>query len=183
MSDLVVIEFPSEQRAEEVRNRLFELQRDYLINLGDAVIATKTSKGQIKLNQVLHPAMFGAVQGSFVGLVLGALFFVPLFGVVFGAAAGAISGALDDVGIDDRFAKRVAQSIDGGNAALFLLIKSMTTDKVLSELEGAGGKVLQTSLDQTKEAALRTALATAVASHQPSTPPVGESPSAPTPAP
>ena len=32
MSDLVVIVYPSEQKAEEVRKRLFELQKEYLIN-------------------------------------------------------------------------------------------------------------------------------------------------------
>jgi uncharacterized membrane protein len=48
MSDLVVIAYPSEQKAEEVRKRLFELQKEYLIKLGDAVIATKSSDGQIR---------------------------------------------------------------------------------------------------------------------------------------
>lgn len=42
MSDLVVIVYPSEAKAEEVRQRLFALQKEYLINIGDAVIATKT---------------------------------------------------------------------------------------------------------------------------------------------
>jgi len=49
--------------------------------------------------------------------------------------------------------------IANGNAALFLLIKKMTTDKVLADLTGEGGIVLKTSLDHTKEQALRDALA------------------------
>jgi uncharacterized membrane protein len=40
MSDLVVIVYPTLEKAEEVRKRLFELQTEYLIKLGDAVIAT-----------------------------------------------------------------------------------------------------------------------------------------------
>jgi uncharacterized membrane protein len=39
----------------------------------------------------------------------------------------------------------------------------MTTDKVLADLQGAGGTVLRTSFDHTKEEALRQALAGAVA--------------------
>ncbi len=35
----------------------------------------------------------------------------------------------------------------------------MTTDKVLADLEGVGGTVMRTSFDETKEAALREALA------------------------
>jgi Predicted membrane protein len=42
MSSLIVIVYPTEARAEEVRGKLFDLQREYLIKLGDAVIATRT---------------------------------------------------------------------------------------------------------------------------------------------
>ena len=40
----------TEAKAEEVRRRLLELQKEYIIKLGDAVIATKTEAGKIKLN-------------------------------------------------------------------------------------------------------------------------------------
>jgi uncharacterized membrane protein len=43
------------------------------------------------------------------------------------------------------------------------LIKKMTTDKVLADLKGEGGTVLKTSLDHSKEQALRDALAAHVA--------------------
>jgi len=55
--------------------------------------------------------------------------------------------------------KDLAASLQLGNAALFLLIKKMTTDKVLADPKGEGGSVLKTSLDHTKEQALRDALA------------------------
>jgi len=53
----------------------------------------------------------------------------------------------------------VAQTLQSGNAALFLLIRKMTTDKVLAALQGEGGTVLRSSFDHTKEAALQEALA------------------------
>ena len=80
-----------------------------------------------------------------------------------GAASGAVAGALTDAGINDRFMKEVAASLDAGNAALFLLIRKVTADKVLAGLKGIGGKVLRTSFDETKEEALRAALAGAQA--------------------
>jgi uncharacterized membrane protein len=60
--------------------------------------------------------------------------------------------------------KDAAQHLQSGNAALFLLIRKMTTDKVLAALEGEGGTVIRTSFDESKEEALRKALAGAGAS-------------------
>ena len=62
-----------------------------------------------------------------------------------------------DVGVDDNVARQIASSLQPGNAALFLLVRKMTTDKVLDALQGTGGTVLKTSLDRQKEQALRDA--------------------------
>jgi uncharacterized membrane protein len=164
MSDLVVIEFPSEAKAEKVRQKLLDMQKEYLIDLGDAVIATKQSNGRVKLNQIYHPTAFGAATGTMWGMLVGLIFLMPVVGAAIGAASGAIGGALTDVGLDDRFMKDVAASLDSGKAALFLLVRKMTTDKVLDDLKGVGGKVMRTSFDHTKEEALRAALDAAVAS-------------------
>jgi uncharacterized membrane protein len=55
--------------------------------------------------------------------------------------------------------KDSAQHLQSGNAALLLLIRKMTTDKVLAALQGEGGTVIRTSFDESNEEALRTALA------------------------
>jgi uncharacterized membrane protein len=60
MSDLVVIVYPTQEKAEEVRKRLLELQKEYLIKLADAVIATKSADGQIHLHQVVNTTAAGA---------------------------------------------------------------------------------------------------------------------------
>ena len=159
MSDLVVIAFPSEAKAEEVREKLLGLQKDYLIELDDAVIAIKRPNGRIKLNQLFHPGVAGAASGSFWGLLIGMIFLMPLAGAAIGAASGALGGALADAGIDDKFIKDAAKTLQSGDAALFVLIRKITADKVLAALQGEGGTVLRTSFDQTKEAALREALA------------------------
>ncbi|MDH4989946.1 DUF1269 domain-containing protein [Aquamicrobium lusatiense] len=158
MSDLVVVVYPSEARAEEVRQKLFDLQKEYLLELGDAVIATKTESGRVKLNQVVNTTAAGAATGSFWGLLIGFLFLNPLLGVAAGAASGALAGALTDIGIDDKFMKDLGDNLQPGSAALFVLIRKMTADKVLKAVEGFGGTVLRTSLDETREDALRDAL-------------------------
>jgi uncharacterized membrane protein len=159
MSDLVVIAFPSEAKAEEVRKRVLELQKEYLIELGDAAIAVKQPDGSVRLNQLINTTAAGAASGALWGTLIGLIFLMPLAGAAIGAASGALGGWLADVGVNDAFMKEVAQSIQPGNAALFLLIRKLTTDKVLEDLKGVGGKVLRTSFDHTKEEALRAALA------------------------
>lgn len=163
MSDLIAVVYPTEAKAEEVRQRLFELQKEYLIQLGDAVIATKTDAGKVKLNQLFSATAAGAASGSFWGLLIGVLFLNPLIGVAAGAAGGALGGALTDFGINDAFMKDLATKMQPGNAALFVLIQKMTADKVLKEIQGFGGEVLRTSLDETKEQTLREALGKATA--------------------
>lgn len=175
MADLVVIEFPTEAKAEEVRQKLLSMQQDYIIDIKDAVIAVKQPDGHIKLNQLYHPTAIGAASGAVWGTLVGLIFLVPLVGTVVGAASGAVAGALSDIGINDDFMKQVAATIDSGSAALFVLIKKMTTDKVLDDLKGVGGKVLRTSFDHTKDEELRKALAAASAAQaeaQPSSGPI-----------
>ena len=170
MADLVVIAFPTEAKAEEVRQKLLAMQKDFLIELGDAVIAVKDHGGHIKLNQLLSTTAVGTVSGTFWGTLIGLIFLMPLAGAAIGAASGAIGGALTDVGINDRWMKEVAASIQPGTAALFLLIRKVTADKVLEGLRGEGGTVLRTSLDHTKEGALQAALAGIQAAVQPTPP-------------
>jgi uncharacterized membrane protein len=159
MTELVVIAFSNEAKAEEVREKILAMQKDYLIELGDAVIAVKDQEGHIKLNQLLSTTAAGAVSGAFWGSLIGLIFLMPVAGAAIGAVSGAIGGKLTDIGINDKWMKDVAAAIQPGTAALFLLIRKVTTDKVLDGLRGEGGTVLQTSLDHTKEAALQEALA------------------------
>jgi uncharacterized membrane protein len=130
-----------------------------LIELGDAVVAVKDAKGQIKLNQLINMTTAGAVSGAFWGSLIGLIFLMPLVGAALGAASGTLGGYLTDIGIDDKWMKETAAAIEPGTAALFVLVRKVTADKVLEGLKGEGGRVLKTSLDHTKEEALQAALA------------------------
>ena len=159
MSDLLVIEFPSEAKAEGVREMLLAMQKEYLIELGDAVVAVKEANGRVKLNQLFQPITQGTVSGALWGSLIGLLFMMPLAGAAIGAASGALGGKLADLGINNEFMRQAARTLQSGNAALFLLIRKMTTDKVLAALRGVGGTVMRSSFDETKEEALQAALA------------------------
>lgn len=163
MADLLVISYPTEAEAEVVRSRLLGMQKEYLIELGDAVVAVRQPDGKVKLNQLFQPAAAGAASGALWGSLIGWLVMMPLVGAAVGAASGALSGKLADFGINDAFMRDVAGSMTEGRAALFLLIRKMTTDKVMAELQGTGGTIMRSSFDETKEDELRAALAAAPA--------------------
>ena len=159
MSDLLVIEFASEEKAEGVRETLLAMQKEYLIELEDAVVAVKQVDGRLKLNQLLQPVAQGALSGAFWGSLIGLLFMLPLAGTAAGADSSALTGRLTDLGVNEEFVRRAARTLQSENTALFLLIRRMTTDKVLAALRGVGGTVMRSSFDETKEAALQAALA------------------------
>ncbi|HAB18091.1 MAG TPA: DUF1269 domain-containing protein [Verrucomicrobiota bacterium] len=158
MSTLVVIGYPEPYKAEEVRLKLRQMQRDYLIDLEDAVVATKDANGKVKLHQAINLTAAGAMSGGFWGTLVGMIFLNPLLGLAVGASAGAVSGALADIGIDDAFMKELAATMTPGSSVLFVLIRKSTPDRVLQEVTGTGGKILKTSLSHEDEAKLQAAL-------------------------
>ena len=158
MSTLVVIDYESEIRAEEVRLALLKMQKAHLVDLADAVVVVRDDKGKVRLRQLYNLTAAGAATGGFWGALMGLIFLNPLFGFAIGAAAGAITGALRDVGIDDKFMKELGETLKPGTAALCVLIRQMTADKVVEELQKFGGTLIKTNLCNENEAKLRAAL-------------------------
>ncbi len=157
MSDLIVIGFPDEFKADEVLIDLRRLELDYLIDLEDAAIVVRNKDGKVKVKQSQELVASGALSGGFWGLLIGLMFLQPLLGI-FGAAVGALSGALTDIGIDDNFIRELGNTIEPGTSALFVLVRKSTPDKVLEDLSKFEGKVLRTSLSHVDEAKLQAAL-------------------------
>jgi uncharacterized membrane protein len=158
--------FENEQEADRVLTELRRLQKEYLIDLEDAVVAIRQPDGKVQLKQSVNLAGIGAASGgasgAFWGTLLGLLFMAPLAGFVLGgltgAGAGALSGSMIDYGVDDNFAKSVAESLKPDSSALFVLVRKAQPDKVLAELSRFRGKVLRSSLSPQQEARLQAAL-------------------------
>lgn len=158
MSDLIAVAYPDKSTAEEVRNKLLQLTREHIIELEDAVIVDRDEQGKVKLHQLEHPAARGAVGGALWGGLIGLLFLAPLLGMLVGAAAGGASGALVDLGVNDDFVRRLGEKLPNDGAALIVLVRKVTADKVLPQISEFGGEVIQTSLDDEAEARLREVL-------------------------
>ena len=86
MSTFVVIDYESEVRAEEVRLALLKMQKEYLIDLADAVVVVRDQKGKVKLRQMYNLTAAGMARGGFWGALIGLIFLNPLFGFAIGAA-------------------------------------------------------------------------------------------------
>jgi uncharacterized membrane protein len=159
MSDLVAISYDSLATAQQVAERLADAQKAHIIELDDVVVVERQPDGKVKLHQ---PSMTGAgaVTGALWGGLIGLIFLMPLFGMAIGAASGAAAGALSDYGVDDNFMRQLGEALTPGAAAVILLIRKVTADKILPEIK-TPGKVIQTSLSNENEEALRDALAAA----------------------
>jgi len=158
MSDLIAVAYDDRATAEKVRDELAQLTREHVIEIEDAVVVTRGDDGKVKLHQTLHPAGAGAAGGALWGGLIGLVFLAPLLGMAIGAAAGGISGAVTDLGIDDRFMKELGESLPEGGAALFVLVRKVTPDKVIPRISGYGGRVIQSSLSSEAEQRLQEAL-------------------------
>lgn len=160
MSDLIIVAFPDEATAFEARAQLVALQKEYLIEMEDVVVVTRHESSDVQLHQAVNLTAGGAVGGGLWGALVGLIFLNPLIGAAVGAGAGALAGKYSDVGINDDFLRSVGQSLDRGGAAVGLLVRKMTADKVLERLSvfRAKGRVIQTSLSHEAEAKLRAML-------------------------
>ncbi|MEM7449386.1 MAG: DUF1269 domain-containing protein [Myxococcota bacterium] len=128
MNKFIAICDPDRFRAAEVRLELIKLQTEYLIDPEDAVVATRTPKGKIRLDQPVNLTAAGAADTGLWGTLIGLLFMNLLLGAGIGAAASAVRGALTDVGISDDMMKAIASGLTENDSALFVLVRSATIE-------------------------------------------------------
>jgi uncharacterized membrane protein len=159
MSNLIAIAYDDVDTAKNVVRVLGELSVEHAISLEDAVIAERrTEDGKIKLHQTTKPAAVGAAGGALWGGVIGLLFLAPFLGMAVGAAAGGAMGAATDIGVDDKFMKELGEDLQPGNAAVIVLVRDSTPDKVLPRISEFGGHVIHSSLSNEAETHLQEAL-------------------------
>ena len=126
-----------DDRPSRTAERLFDLAGDLakqeLLQLKDAAYAYRDDKGKVRIHQA-----------------------VSLTGV--GAASGALAGKLADVGINDDTNKQIGGQLEQGRAAVFLLARSATVDRVIDAIKPFNPTVIQTNLTKDREEELVQAL-------------------------
>ena len=155
MKKLIVLAFENQSGALEVRDRLFELQKQKIITMEDAAVVVRDEEGKTDVKQAVSLVGSGAVGGAFWGLLIGLIFLAPVLGMAVGAVSGALGGRFSDIGIDDSFIKEVGETIEPGQSALFLLASDVQTERVLDELKQYNPELLETNLSPEDEEKLR----------------------------
>jgi uncharacterized membrane protein len=157
MSTLVVVGFTTVEEAEQVRREVVDIQREQLLSLEDAVVVEHDGDGQVHLRQSLNLTAAGALGGGFWGTLVGLLFLNPLLGAAIGAGVGAVSGSLSDLGIHDGFMRELGETLPRGSAALCLLVREASPDRVIERLRAHAphAKLLRTNLTHLDEERLR----------------------------
>jgi uncharacterized membrane protein len=166
MAELIAIAFENPTEADKVLTELRRLQREYLIDLEDAVVAVRRPDGEVQLKQSVNlvglTATSGGLWGGIWGSLVGLLFLNPLagfaLGTMVGAGTGAIAGKLTDYGINDDFIRSIASTLQPDHSAIFVLVRKVQPEKVLNELSRFRGRVLRSSLSPEQEARLQAAL-------------------------
>jgi uncharacterized membrane protein len=68
-----------------------------------------------------------------------------------------------DYGVNDDFVKQLSETIPNNSSALFVLVRDVTIDKVVAEIQQWNPRVLNTSMSADQEAKLVEALKAAQA--------------------
>jgi uncharacterized membrane protein len=158
MSDLIVIGYETEKKAEHVLDELLALENEDLVDLEDAAVLSRNAKGHLKVT-TRHRYVAGAgLTGVFWGVLVGLLFVQPLAGAAIGGITGLIAGAADDLDMKADFKEDAGALVQPGTSAVMAFVRKATPDKVLAEIGRYGGTVLRTSLDYDDEAKLADAL-------------------------
>lgn len=163
MNELLVFCFSGEYEADMVRTELLKLRHDNLVDLEDAIVATRDKEGKIKLRVIHHFSTSGVVgggMGTILGLITGSILLDPVFEYVLHEAGTKISKKmLTEIGIGEDFIKELASEMKRCcSSALFVLALKSDPDKILADLRPFKGHVLRATLSQ-DEATIKAALA------------------------
>lgn len=158
-SQIIVLGFEGQLTAEAILQDIIKMHDDGLIELEDAVVASRGSGTRVEIQQTHSETGRFTLRGGGVGLLAGLLLGGPIVGAAGGAAIGALASALKDYGIDDGFIREVSDALDPKTSALFLMARAENADDVLERLRPIKAKVLSTTLDEEHEGKLREVLA------------------------
>ncbi len=105
--------------------------------------------------------MKGGLRGGAIGLVVGTIVAGPVAPLVWGAAGGILAGLHNrfrDIGIDDKFMKRIAAEVEKGKSALFVLYEgdwSGSIGAIEDAIKANNALLIQSTLPPESAAELR----------------------------
>ena len=139
MSTLLVLGYPTEDKAKQAYQEVLNLDNDLIVNLQSVAVVAKRDNGKFDVVTPGQPIGNSTVWGLF-----------------WGAGLGAITGFFVKRGVDEDFQNRVRNLLtEKDEAAVFMVVNEMTEDKFVDAMRPFGGDVLQTSLSIKDEEELK----------------------------
>ena len=160
MTEMVVLAFDGVETADKAKNRLVDLDSQFLIDLDQVVEVVRKPDGQVKIKEEPRLTGAGALGGGFWGFLVGLIFLVPAAGFLIGTATGAIAGHFAKYGITKEYVQQINEAIQPGQSALFVLAEDVKVDRVVPMLTQFHPRVLRTSLTTEQETKLKDAFGT-----------------------
>ena len=155
MTDMLVLAFDGIDTADQVKDKLIDLNAQFLLKLDQVVEVVREDNGKVKIKEEPRLTGIGAIGGAFWGLLIGLIFLVPAVGLVVGGVSGAIAGHFAKNGISKEYMQQIEAAIQPGQSALFILADGVKLDRVVPMLQEFHPKVLRTNLTMEQEASLK----------------------------
>ena len=156
---LVVVTFDDASQAESLYAELKELDKQKVIYLEDAVFVSKNEDGEFKVDEkVHHEKRTGMLKGAALGTLIGLMLGGPILGLAGGAVAGRLIGKRVDLGVDKGTIQSVADDLEQGHTALFIIGSARHAPTVIDVFKKYKGKIVQTTVDDATKARLQNAL-------------------------
>lgn len=156
MSTLLVLGYPTEEKAKEAYQEVLSLGDDFIVNLQSVAVVARRDNDKFDVVTPGQPIGNSTVWGLFWGMLFGLIFLIPFWGAAIGAGLGALTGFFVKRGVDEDFQDRVRNLLtQKDEAAVFMVVSSMTEDKFAEAMRPFGGDILQTSLSIKDEEELK----------------------------
>lgn len=156
MSELLLIQFASEAAAEEARHELMARLSRLTTDITNAVIATKTRVGNIRVDQLMSSSASAFPPGG-VRDVLAALLYWPSARASSDPRGKDVADALAALGLQAAFLGEALEAVQSGRSTLLMLLTERPPEETLAAV--AGAQALRSSpYDETGEARLKAAL-------------------------
>ena len=160
---LAVFVLDNDGAAKRFLKKVQEIDKaDKRVEILDAAIAHKGKFGRVKIHQTIdRGAAKGAARGGTVGVVVGAIIAGPAGAAVGGAAGGVLAGLhnkFHDIGIDDKWMKRVGKEVDKGKSALFVQYEGdwqSSLGAITDAVKTSKALLIESTLSNEKAMALR----------------------------
>ena len=157
MNQLIVVAFDHFDDARTALRRIRSLEGAGRISLEDTALVERDPDGTAHVkNEVSGTTETATVIGAVVGGLV--TFIFPILGAAIGAAAGAAIGVALDRGVSSNFVDEVKSTIRPGRSALFLVVREADLNAVMPVVRDLRGDVVQSTLSEETEDALRRAL-------------------------